>query len=267
MTINNDINNYYVDNSSSNVLEKVASGLAINKASDDASGLQIADQLRSQNSGLSQAIDNANSGLALTNIADGGLREQKNILENIKQEVLKANNDTLGQSDREIIAQNIEKYVEQFNAIADQTNYNGKNLLQESGDTVADDLSIATDGSIINLNTVDTKSIGSDINQYLGQFATDSASRDSVMDAVNKGIEKINSYQSDFGSAANELESNLRNYLDTKTNIANGESQIRDLDYASIVKTFTKADIQSQIGSFIQSQANANNARTLTLLV
>lgn len=266
MTINNDINNYYVDNNPSSALEKVASGLQINKASDDASGLAIADQLRGQNSALAQAIQNVNSGVALTNIADGGLSEQKNILENIKSEALKANNDTLNTADREIIAQTIGKYVEQFNAIAEQTNYNGKDLLQQTGDVVADDLSIATDGSIINLNTVDTKSVGSDINQYLGQFASSSDARQSVMDAIDEGITKINSYQSDFGSVTNQLESSANQYLEVQTEIANGESQIRDLDYASIVETFTKADIQAQVGSFIQSQANASNTRALTLL-
>ena len=266
MTINNDINNYYVDNNTSTALEKVATGLQINKASDDASGLAIADQLRSQNSALAQAIQNVNSGVTLTNIADGGLSEQKNLLEKIQTEVIKANNGTLNTEDREIIAQTIGKYVEQFNATAEQTNYNGKDLLQQSGDVVADDLSIATDGSIINLNTVDTKSIGSDINQHLGQFASSSDARKSVMDAINDGISKINSYQSDFGSVTNQLESSARQYLDQQTNIANAESEIRDLDYTSIVETFSKADIQAQLGSFIQSQANASNTRTIRLL-
>jgi flagellin len=268
MTINNDIQNYYLDNNvnNNNVLEKVASGLEINKASDNASGLAIADQLLGQNAAISQAIENVNSGVALTNIANSGLNEQKNILQNIRQEIIKANNGTLNQSDREIIENQISNYVEQFNAIAEQTNYNGKSLLETSGDLVEDDLTISTEDSQIGLSSVDTKSIANDINSFISQFSSSQEVRDNLLQAIDEGINKLDDFQGNFASTSNQLESSARNYLDQQVNISNAQSEIRDLDYASIVETFSKADIQSQIGSFIQSQANANNARTLSLL-
>ncbi len=266
MTINNNINNYQVDNSTSTILEKVASSLEINKASDNASSLTIADQLRNQKTGISQAIENVNSGIALTNIADSGLNEQKSILENIKNEIIKANNGTLNTTDRENIANQITKYVEQFNAIAEQTNYNGKNLLQTSTDLTENDLTISTEDGSIGLSTADTKNITDTMNGFMEQFSTSADARNALFDTVNNGIDRLNNFQSDFASAANQLESSLTNYLSDQTNIANGESQIRDLNYASIMETFSKADIQGQIGSFLQSQANASSMRVLQLL-
>ena len=266
MTINNNINSYQVDNSTSNILEKVAAGLEINKASDNPASLAIADQLGGQKNAISQVVQNVNSGIALTNIADSGLTEQKTILENIQSEILKANNGTLNEVDRGNIANQIGKYLSQFNAIADQTNYNGKNLLQTSGDETLDDLSISTEDSVVELQTVDTKTIATSISSYMDQFSTSSQARDEMLNLVNQGISQLNNFQSDFGSAANQLESSFNNYLSAQTNIANAESQIRDFDYTSVMETFSKADIQAQLGSFIQSQLNTSSARVLQLL-
>lgn len=269
MTINNDIQNYYLDginNTSNNVLEKVATGLAINQASDDASGLAIADQLRVQSGTLSQSIQNVNSGVALTNITTNAIGEQKQLLQNIKDEVLKANNGTLNESDRENIENQIDKYLEQYNNIAQQTNYNGKTPLSVSGDTTQDDLTIGTIDSQIELNSVDTESISSNLQSYLENFTTDANSRNQFLQEMDIGINQLNEYQSDFASATNALESSARTYMDAQTNITKAESQIRDLDYSSIVETFSKADIQAQIGSFVHSQANASTSRIIQLL-
>ncbi len=266
MTISNNINNYQIDNSASNILEKVAAGLEINKASDNPSALAIADQLRLQSNSISQSIENVNSGIALANIADSGLTQQKTILENIQSEILKANNGTLNEVDRNNIANQIDRYIDQFNSIADQTNYNGKNLLTSTGDETLDDLSISMEDSLVELSSVDTKSITNSLSSFLEQFATDSDTRDNMLNALNDSISQLNSYQSDFASASNQLESTINNYLSAQTNISNGESQIRDLNYSSILETFSKADIQAQLGSFIQSQANASSARIMQLL-
>jgi flagellin len=113
-------------------LEKLSSGLRINKAADDASGLAIADKLRTQASSLKQGIANANSASALIQIADKAMAEQSNILDIVKQKLIQAGTSTTSSDGREAIRKDINKLLTQFDNIAAQTNYNGTTLLQKS---------------------------------------------------------------------------------------------------------------------------------------
>jgi flagellin len=115
-----------------NSLEKLSSGLRINKASDDASGLAIADKLRTQKSSLEQSIGNANSAVALIQIADKAMGEQSNILDIVKTKLIQASTATTSSEGRDAISKDINKLLNQLDGIARQTNYNGINLLQES---------------------------------------------------------------------------------------------------------------------------------------
>ncbi|PLY08691.1 MAG: flagellin [Arcobacter sp.] len=111
-------------------LEKLSTGLKINKASDDASGLAIADKLRTQASSIGQGIDNGNSAVSLIQIADKSMSEQSNILDVVKAKLIQANTDTTSDAGREAIRKDINKLLEQLDNIAQQTNYNGTTLLQ-----------------------------------------------------------------------------------------------------------------------------------------
>ena len=113
-------------------LEKLSTGLRINKASDDASGLAIADKLRTQATSINQGISNGNSAVSLLQIADKSMAEQSNILDTIKSKLIQANTDTTSADGRESIRKDIAKLLEQLDNIAEQTNYNGNVLLQQS---------------------------------------------------------------------------------------------------------------------------------------
>jgi flagellin len=113
-------------------LEKLSTGLRINKASDDASGLAIADKLRTQATSINQGISNGNSAVSLLQIADKSMAEQSNILDTIKAKLIQANTDTTSSDGRESIRKDIKKLLEQLDNIAKQTNYNGTSLLQAS---------------------------------------------------------------------------------------------------------------------------------------
>ncbi len=121
----------------SSSLEKLSSGLALNKAADDASGMAIADKLRTQASSISQGISNANSASALIQIADKAMSEQSNILDIVKQKLIQASTDTTTDAGREAIRKDVTKLLDQFDAIASQTNYNGITLLQASATSTA----------------------------------------------------------------------------------------------------------------------------------
>ena len=115
-----------------NSLEKLSTGLKINKASDDASGLAIADKLRTQVTSINQGIANGNSAVALLQIADKSMAEQSTILDTIKSKLIQANTDTTSADGRESIRKDIKKLLTQLDNIAKQTNYNGTSLLQAS---------------------------------------------------------------------------------------------------------------------------------------
>ncbi|WP_417328409.1 flagellin [Halarcobacter sp.] len=115
-------------------LEKLSSGLRINKASDDASGLAIADKLRTQATSINQGVANGNSAVTLLQIADKSMAEQSNILDTVKSKLIQANTDTTSADGRESIRKDIVKLLEQLDNIAEQTNYNGNVLLQKSAE-------------------------------------------------------------------------------------------------------------------------------------
>ncbi|MGJ0494432.1 flagellin, partial [Aliarcobacter cryaerophilus] len=119
----------------SSSLEKLSTGLKINKASDDASGLAIADKLRTQVTSINQGISNGNSAIALLQITDKSMAEQSKILDTIKSKLIQANTDTTSVAGRTAIAKDITKLLQQLNNIGEQTNYNGTTLLQKARTT------------------------------------------------------------------------------------------------------------------------------------
>ena len=118
-------------------LDKLGSGLRINKAADDASGMSIADKLRTQASSIGQGISNANSASAMIQIADKAMAEQSNILDIVKTKLIQASTSTTSEDGRESIRKDITKLLTQFDSIAATTNYNGTTLLQKSSTDTA----------------------------------------------------------------------------------------------------------------------------------
>ena len=266
MTIDSSyVNAYDISGIQQNSLEKIGSALAINKASDDASGLAIGSALGVEKSSLSQAVENMNSGIAMSNIAQGGLAEQKNILQDIKTETLKAMNGTMSESDRDIIANQINKYIEQYDNIANSTTYNGNALLKTDG-TSSDDISIVDKESTIDMEKSDTLSISDSLKTLMSDFSTNPNSRATLLDTLDQSINQIGSFQSDFGSAANAMEASARNSISMETQTAAAQSTIMDIDYSKEVSSFSKTNLLSQIGLVMQSQANAIQGRNISLL-
>ncbi|MEA2018935.1 MAG: flagellin [Campylobacterota bacterium] len=249
----------------SSSLEKIGTALAINKASDDASGLAIADALGSQKSSVSQSLENMNSGIAMSNIAQSGISSQKELLENIKTETLKAMNGTTSPEGREAIQQQISKYVDQYESIASSTTYNGTSLLKASGDS-SDDISITDVDSTIEMEKADTTSISDTLKSFLGDFTTNPTSMQNMLNAVDQGMTKLATYASDFGSASNAMESSARNSISTEVELAKAQSTILDIDYSKEISDFSKTNIMSQMGYVMQTQANANQQRNIDLL-
>jgi len=259
------VNAYNVNSVSASSVEKLSSGLAINKASDDASGLAIASQLGVQKSSLSQSIENTTSGIAVANIAQGGISNQQAILQEINTLTLQAMNGTTSAEGRDAISEQIGKYIEQYDQIANSTTYNGEQLLKTAGE-VSDDMSIVGEDAIVEISKADTTSISDSLKSFLNDFATDPNAREGMLDSVNQGMAQLSSYASDYGSASNQLESMTRNYMAQETNTARSQSTIMDIDYSKEVSDFSKTNLLTQIGYMMQTQANAHQQRNIALL-
>ncbi|MFW2601123.1 flagellin [Aliarcobacter butzleri] len=272
-----------------NSLEKLSSGLRVNKAADDASGLAIADKLRTQATSINQGISNGNSAIALLQIADKSMAEQSTILDTVKAKLIQANTDTTSTAGRTAIAKDINKLLDQLNNIAKQTNYNGTALLQAqtnstaAGKGMTNGLSFQVGESTADI--ISTKSIQANITGYgldslksnvsagalyINGTATGTLFTKGMASAgqalVDKAITTLNGYRGDIGSTQNQIESAVRNLSTQATNIKNAESVIRDVDYAQESANFNKLNIISQAGSYAISQANAVQQNVLKLL-
>ncbi len=294
MKINTNISSLTAQEASTNTnrsiassLEKLSTGLKINKASDDASGLAIADKLRTQVTSINQGIANGNSAIALLQIADKSMAEQSKILDTIKSKLIQANTDTTSQAGRTAIAKDVTKLLDQLNNIAKQTNYNGTALLQESatngaaksalsfqiGESTADLISTATiqanitgfslvslKGHVSNGAALSAGATAGTANAFTRPFAS------AGQKAVDRAITVLNGYRGDIGSTQNQVESAVRNLMTQSTNIKNAESVLRDVDYAEESANFNKLNIISQAGSYAISQSNAVSQNVLRLL-
>ena len=260
-------------NSLSSSLEKLSSGLKINKASDDASGLAIADKLRTQATSINQAVDNGNSAVSLLQIADKSMSEQSTILDTIKAKLIQANTDTTSSDGREAIRKDITKLLTQLDNIADQTNYNGTTLLQASASSSAVSSGLTFQVGEKSTNTITNGGIQSNTSGLAmttlaglttnGLTQTVAAAQQTIVDAA---ITKLNGYRGDIGSTQNQVESAVRNLMTQSTNVKAAESIIRDVDYAQESANFNKQNIISQAGSYAISQANTVQQNVLKLL-
>ncbi|QEP35500.1 flagellin [Malaciobacter pacificus] len=253
-------------------LEKLSSGLRINKASDDASGLAIADKLRTQVTSLNQSVDNGNSAVAMLQIADKAMAEQSNILDTVKAKLIQASTDTTSTEGREAIRQDISKLLNQLDNIAKQTNYNGRQLISAANGTAASSNHVfqlgEKSGNVISAASITANTTGLAMTTLKGLAAnaltlSAAANQQSKVDAA---ITKLNGHRSTIGSTQNQVESAVRNLMTASTNISAAESVIRDVDYAAESANFNKQNIISQAGSYAISQANAAQQNVLRLL-
>ncbi|RXJ53805.1 flagellin [Candidatus Marinarcus aquaticus] len=252
-------------------LEKLSSGLRINKAADDASGLAIADKLRTQATSVRQGIDNGNSAVALLQIADKSMAEQSNILDTVKAKLIQANTATTSSAGRASIALDISKLLTQLDNISKSTNYNGTQLISNAAGTSSAPALNFQIGENATANMIQTTAINSNttalsLNAYTSVTTMTAASAATAQGTVDTAITTLNTYRGAIGSIQNQIESAVRNLMTQETNIKAAESIIRDVDYAEESANFNKSNIISQAGAFALSQANQVQQNVLRLL-
>lgn len=254
-------------------LNKIATGVTLNQASDDASSLAISNNLQVEANGYSSAIENTNSAIALTQIADGAIKEQSNILDNVKEKLLQASTDTTSQDGRDAILKDVKSLLEQFDNIASSTKYNDNNLLQNSqtDNSVSSNLQFQSGNesdAIIESSGVQSNTEGLGLSALLNQDGNSFTSSDAraFLENVDDAISGLSDISSEFGSVANQLESSTRNLLTQKNQTLEANS-VFDTDYAKESANFSKQNILAQVGAFASAQANNINQQTVGRLL
>lgn len=254
-------------------LNRISTGREINQASDDSSGLAIANQLLAQSNGYSQAVENTNSGLALAQIADGAVKEQSNILDNVKEKLLQASTDTTSQEGREALLKDIQGLLEGFDSIASSTNYNGQSLLQNSANDNSASQALQFQAGLSGEDIIDSSSVqanttGLGLEDIVNQDASTFSSSDAraFLENIDNAINGLNDIRSEFGAVSNQLQSSTRSLLTQETQTL-GANAVYDTDFAKESANFSKQNILAQIGAFGIAQTGNINQQNVSRLL
>ena len=251
-----------VDSSLSKSLEKLSSGLRVNRASDDPGGLAISEALRTQVRGLAQAEKNAQDGIGLLNVAEGALNELSAMLQRMREISVQAANGTLTNSDRAAIDTEFGQLIAEMGRIPNAVTFNTLPLFSAGGPLTFTLQVGANFGEILDVTTpqIDpTTTFGA------GPYVPDQATAQAMITTVNDYIDVISQARATLGAQSNRLEYTIQNLQTTRENMAAAESRIRDTDMAAEMSTLTKQQILMQSSTAMLAQANAQPQSILSL--
>ncbi|WP_307892638.1 flagellin Hag [Bacillus swezeyi] len=273
----NTLNRLSSNNSASQKnMEKLSSGLRINRAGDDAAGLAISEKMRGQIRGLEMASKNAQDGISLIQTAEGALTETHSILQRVRELAVQANNTgTQDTTDLGAIQEEIKALLEEVGGMAggskgisDRTEFNGKKLL--NGDFATDQLTFqigANAGQQLSVNIGDMSATGLGIDGIdVTAFETDATAYDTQLALIDTAINNVSTQRSKLGAVQNRLEHTINNLGASSENLTAAESRIRDVDMAKEMSEFTKNNILSQASQAMLAQANQQPQNVLQLL-
>jgi len=249
------------------VLNKLSSGARITKAGDDAAGLAISEKLKGSIRSLQQANRNANDGISLIQTAEGGINEISNILLRLRELSVQAASDTVGDVERSFTDKEFQQLKTEIDRISQVTKFNGRNLLNGTGDTLDFQVGIENDPERdrLQFNTAKTDvTLGK-----LGLSSTGVSSKESAQENLSKidmAIQTVNENRAELGALQNRLSSTVNNLSISTENLAAANSRIRDADMALETSELTKQSILSQAGTAVLSQANSSQNLALKLL-
>lgn len=292
MRINHNISSMITQNSLFSVgrdmsksLERLSTGLRINRASDDAAGLGVSENLRTQVKGTAQAKRNAQDGIAAITIAEGAANEISSILQRMRELAVQSANDTLTSTERAYTNQEYGQLIEEIDRIAEVTNYNGMQLISTAGTNANERFGIGGTGGTgsalwidandtvgqdsitITIDTLSTTALAVSGADHLGTstLTSQTASVASIV-SLDESIDSVNTMRSNMGAFINRLDHAINNLMISNTNQQAAESLIRDVDFAEETTQFTRNQILTQSGTSMLSQANMLPQGVLQLL-
>jgi len=256
-------------------VERISSGIRVNRASDDAAGLGISEALRSDIRALRQAVRNSNDGIALINVAEGALNEQSSILIRLRELASQAATGTVGSTERATIQLEFNALRNEIDRISATTQFNGQGLVDGSlASTVSSAnqvlIQVGIDSGVnsrinlneqINLTAVTSSSLGIDSISVTG-----AAEALTTLDTINTAISKVTQARGQVGAVQNRLTRSVGNLSVSIENLQAAESSIRDADIAKEIADLTRNQILVQSATAMVGQANLIPQSILLLL-
>jgi flagellin len=244
--------------SMSKSMEKLSSGLRINRAADDAAGLAISEKMRAQIRGVAQASRNSLDGVSLVQSAEGALNEVHSILQRVRELAVQYNNGTLSTGDKAAITAEIVQLSSECTRIVTTMTFNGINVL---GSTSPITFQVgANTGETIILNGMNLAGTYFD-SVFVGTFTTGAD-----ITAIDLSLSSIADARAGLGAIQNRLEHTIANLATYHENLSAAESRIRDTDMAFEMTTFTKLQVLQQSGVAMLGQANQAPNAVLSLI-
>lgn len=245
---------------------RLASGLRIAVAADDAAGLAISERMRSQIKSYGVAGRNALDGVSLAQTAEGALNEISSILNRMRELSMQAANGTLSSQDRGTLNVEFGALVEEIDRISTTTVFNGTNLLDGSaslGIPIQVGINSNTTDDVINvtLNETSASTLG-----FSSSDVTTITNAQSALDQIDTAIDSVNTLRGQLGAQQNRMESALRSIQIQRENLSASESRIRDVDIAMETAEMTKNSIMQQAAMSVLQQANVQPQIALSLL-
>ncbi|MBS4223196.1 flagellin [Lederbergia citrea] len=250
--------------STSKSLEKLSSGLRINRAADDAAGLAISEKMRSQIRGLGMAERNALDAVSLIQTAEGALNETHSILQRMRELSVQAANGTLEDTDRKSVQLEIDELIKEVDRIANETQFNKKILLDSTNTTGFKFQIGANNGETLDVIIADMTASTLGIKPL--DVSTNQTAAGNAIVTLDKAIAKVSDQRAILGAYQNRLEHTVTNLQTANENLTAAESRIRDLDMALEMTNFTRNNILNQAGQAMLAQANQLPQGILQLL-
>lgn len=246
-------------------MERLSSGLRINRAGDDAAGLAISQNMQANIRSMNQAVRNANDGISLVQTAEGALNESSNILLRMRELATQAANGVLSQSQRDNIQVEFKNLQSEIDRISAVTDFNGTKLLNgalSAGTTLQVGTgTTANDTVSVTINKSDTTTLS-----VTSNFVSTQAAAQSALTAIDSAIQSVSTARGNLGAVQNRLQSTINNLQVAVENTSAANSRIVDVDVAAETANMTKAQILAQAGVSVLSQANQSPQLALKLL-
>ncbi|APF28010.1 hypothetical protein NPD7_355 [Clostridium sporogenes] len=253
---------------SGKAMEKLSSGLRINRAGDDAAGLAISEKMRGQIRGLNQASRNSQDGISLIQTAEGALNETHSILQRMRELSVQAANDTNVTVDRDAIQKELTSLTSEIDRIATTTQFNEKNLLNGDLGTTGAKLQIGANADTaltLEVKIAKMDSTALTITATNVKVGTNADATTSITN-INNAIKEVSTQRSGLGAYQNRLEHTIANLDNASENLQAAESRVRDVDMAKEMMNFSKNNILQQAAQAMLAQANQAPQGVLQLL-
>lgn len=251
-------------NALSTSFERLSSGFRINRAADDAAGLQITDRFQSQIEGLNQSVRNANDAISLVQTAEGALSETTSSLQRIRTLAIQSQNGINSSADRTALQQEVTALVAELSRIGTDTSFAGNTIL--SGSFSATFQVGANAGQTIGVNLSRSGGFGASGLSVGTVDISTAAGASAALTAIDTAISTIGAQRASLGALQNRFQSTIRNLSTVSENLSGAQSRIKDTDFATETANLTRNQIIQQASTSVLAQANQRPQSALSLL-